>query len=254
MKTKIKEALKTEFVNLGLGEKAFDGVAGLLLATKTITDESQIATVIKGAEIKDLLIGIQSEGDKARQAKADAERALNDYKAAHPEQPTPSTPPVPHTPPAGVDNPPPQGLTIADIKSALNDLVAPINEKLLKFEAEKATNQKMQEALSLRASLGIDMNSHKEWVEDAWALATSNVAEQDTPQSIVDRFKTRFDGTMKMLGVNGYVPAPGGPGATKSKAQQVIEQINTEKANASASGIDLKSRVNGVVVKQSPSV
>ena len=41
MKTKILNALRTEYANLGLGDKAFDGVASFL--EKTITEEASAA-------------------------------------------------------------------------------------------------------------------------------------------------------------------------------------------------------------------
>ena len=123
MKTKVKEALKTMYVNLGLGDKALDGVAGMLIASKTITDESQIATVIAGAEIRDLLTSIQSEGDKARQDKASLQKQFDDYKAAHPEaQPNPSaTPKTGEEPPKPSENP-----AKDDLKTVLGEFLSPI--------------------------------------------------------------------------------------------------------------------------------
>lgn len=233
MKSKIKEALRTEYVNLGLSEKALDGVAGMLLATKTITDESQIATAIKGAEIKDLLTGIQSEGDKARQAKADAEKALNDYKLAHPETQDPTNPPAPKDPPAPVDPKDPKGpLTLETLLSSFKEvaqsMVNPIQERLNKLDAEKATTAKLQGAMALREALKLDVTGQKAWIDDAWTEATASIAETDTPQAIVDRFKTRFDGYMTRLGANGYIPAAGSGGVEKSSAAKIVEAIENE--------------------------
>ena len=226
MKSKIKEALRTEYVNLGLSEKALDGVAGMLLATKTITDESQIATVIKGAEIKDLLTGIQSEGDKARQEKANAEKALNDYKLAHPET---QDPPAPKDPPAPVDPKDPKGpLTLESLLPAIEKLINPVKEKLSQLEAEKATTAKLQSAMALREALKLDVTGQKAWIDDAWTEATASIAETDTPQAIIDRFKTRFDGYMTRLGANGYIPAAGSGGVEKSSAAKIVEAIENE--------------------------
>ena len=232
MKSKIKEALKTEYVNLGLSEKALDGVAGMLLATKTITDESQIATAIKGAEIKDLLTGIQSEGDKARQEKANAEKALNDYKVAHPEAPDPLNPPAPTNPPAPVVTDPKAPLTLEalmlSLKPAIQDLVNPIQERLNKLDAEKATTAKLQGAMALRDALKLDVTGQKAWIDDAWTEATTSITDADTPQAIVDRFKTRFDGYMTRLGANGYVPVAGSGNTEKSSAAKIVETIENE--------------------------
>ena len=232
MKSKIKEALKTEYVNLGLGEKALDGVAGLLLAMNNITDESQIATAIKGAHVKELLTSIQSEGDKARQAKADAEKALNDYKVAHPEIQDPLNPPAPTNPPAPAVTDPKAPLTLETLLSSFKEvaqgMVNPIQERLNKLDAEKATTAKLQGAMALREALKLDVTGQKAWIDDAWTEATTSITDADTPQAIVDRFKTRFDGYMTRLGANGYVPVAGSGSTEKSSAAKIVEAIENE--------------------------
>lgn len=62
MKEKITNALKTKYSNLGFSEKALDGVADYL--SKTVSDESQIETVIGGVE--SLLKVFQSDADRVR--------------------------------------------------------------------------------------------------------------------------------------------------------------------------------------------
>ena len=84
MKTKILNALKTEYVKLGLGDKAFDGVAAFL--EKTITKEEDIDGVIKSEDTKNLLKAFQGESDSLRNRNAQLERDFNAYKAAHPEE------------------------------------------------------------------------------------------------------------------------------------------------------------------------
>lgn len=74
MKEKILQALKTKYNNLGLSEKAFDGVATFL--STSITEESQIANSVEGAEV--LLKIVQSESDSLRGAKATAEKQLKE--------------------------------------------------------------------------------------------------------------------------------------------------------------------------------
>lgn len=83
MRKKIAEALRNRYANLGLTEKAFDGVAGML--EKTVTEESQIRTAIEADEVSALLKSIQGESDALRTAKAQAQRELEDYKKSHPE-------------------------------------------------------------------------------------------------------------------------------------------------------------------------
>lgn len=77
MKTKILEALKNKYKNLGFGEKAFDGVASFL--STSIKEEKDIETAISGVEV--LLKGFQSDTDKTRSEKAAAEKKLAEIEA-----------------------------------------------------------------------------------------------------------------------------------------------------------------------------
>lgn len=77
MKTKILEALKNKYKNLGFGEKAFDGVASFL--STSVKEEKDIETAISGVEV--LLKGFQSDTDKTRSEKAAAEKKLAEIEA-----------------------------------------------------------------------------------------------------------------------------------------------------------------------------
>ena len=70
MKDKILNALRTEYANLGLGEKAFDGVASFL--EKTVTEEDKIAEAVKEESVRNLLKSIQGESDSLRNKAAQA--------------------------------------------------------------------------------------------------------------------------------------------------------------------------------------
>lgn len=83
MKEKIASALKTEYANLGLSERAIDGVASFL--EKTVTEESGIADAIKQEGVKVLLKSFQGDADSARNRYATLQKELEDYKKAHPD-------------------------------------------------------------------------------------------------------------------------------------------------------------------------
>ena len=83
MKEKIKNALKTEYAKMGLGDKAFDGVASFLV--KTITKEEEIDGVIKSEDTKNLLKAVQGETDSLRNRAAQLEKDFNAYKEKNPE-------------------------------------------------------------------------------------------------------------------------------------------------------------------------
>lgn len=83
MKTKILAALKTKYSNLGLSEKAFDGVAALLV--KTVTKEEEIEGAVAESSVETLLKAIQSSVDAERTNASKAKKDLEDYKKLHPE-------------------------------------------------------------------------------------------------------------------------------------------------------------------------
>lgn len=83
MKTKIMNALKTEYAKMGLGDKAFDGVASFLV--KTITNEEDIDGVIKSEDTKNLLKAFQGESDSLRNRAAQLQKDLDAYKESHPD-------------------------------------------------------------------------------------------------------------------------------------------------------------------------
>lgn len=80
MKEKIINALKTKYSNLGFGQKVFDGVASYL--EKTVTEDSQIETVVTGVE--PLLKAFQSDVDKIRTEKSSLQKQFDEYKEKHP--------------------------------------------------------------------------------------------------------------------------------------------------------------------------
>lgn len=218
MKTKIKEALKTKFVSFGLGDKAFDGVASLL--AKTATPETDIETLIKDPEIEELLKGFQSDTDKIRQENADLKRKLGENLA-----PIPPVPPVPPPPPP------------VDILAQMKELLNPITEKLSRFEQKEQRDLLFAQAQAKRDLLRIDPKQSA-WVTDAWNHATGSLSDQDTADTIVDRFKTRFDEFMSRQGVSGYVPAIVKPGENpKSHVMDLIDKVKEKQSSVS----DVKS-------------
>lgn len=83
MKTKLLTALKTEYAKSGLSDKAFDGVASVLV--KTVTKEDEIDGVVKSDETKALIKAYQTDTDKVRTEKANLQAEFEKYKKEHPE-------------------------------------------------------------------------------------------------------------------------------------------------------------------------
>ena len=84
MKEKLLEALKTEYKNLGFGQKAFDGVADYL--SKTIEKEEDISNAISG--VGGLLKAFQGEVDTVRQEKSELQRKLESLNKESDVEPT----------------------------------------------------------------------------------------------------------------------------------------------------------------------
>lgn len=90
MKTKLLTALKTEYAKSGLSDKAFDGVASVLV--KTVTKEDEIDGVVKSDETKALIKAYQTDTDKVRTEKANLQAEFDKYKREHPETTPPKEP------------------------------------------------------------------------------------------------------------------------------------------------------------------
>lgn len=84
MKTKILQQLKQRYSNLGVSEKAFDGVADFL--SKTITEEERIAESVAGAEA--FLKAYQSDVDKERTSASTLRKELEALKKEAQPKPT----------------------------------------------------------------------------------------------------------------------------------------------------------------------
>lgn len=84
MKKKIEDALKTELKELGFSDKTIGRIADYIVTKGTVTNEDDIATAVKGDDVKLIAKSIQGEIDGIQKAKKKAEDDLADYKAKHP--------------------------------------------------------------------------------------------------------------------------------------------------------------------------
>ena len=136
MKNKIKEALQQKYKNLGLNDEAFDGVAAFG-ETIGITEET-FANFVEGA--KGLLTKAQSDADKARSAKTESQKQIDDLKAKLAEAEAKLND-------KGNDPEPSQTPNIAElVQSAVAAAVQPLQDKLKAFEDEGASKQALKAA------------------------------------------------------------------------------------------------------------
>lgn len=212
MKTKILQALKTKYSSKGLSEKALDGVASIL--EKTVTEEGQIDAAVSEASVVNLINIYQSEADSLRNQKASAEKALADYKAAHPDkgQADPNKP----------DD--------ANAK-ALAELQAQIAELKKDRDAEVAKARREQVIAGVRKSLK-EGNRSVDALLDI-VLANPVIAEGDTEATIAERVGKDYDAYYAKLYGNGAVPPFGNAfgqqgGSAKPDFSGVVKRLQEE--------------------------
>ena len=167
MKTKIFNALKQAYSNLGLGDEVLQEHAGALVATGVITEEN-IATVVQGQ--KAFLSSIQTTLDKARtdRTKADKEaKEKADREAAEAAA-------------KGVE--PTQAEIIA---KAVADAIKPFADKLTGFETQSATEKRTAEIMAKAKEYGIPdfLTNNLKIAEDT----DLDTFFKDTKQGLVNR-------------------------------------------------------------------
>jgi hypothetical protein len=193
MKEKIMNALKTEYAKMGLGDKAFDGVASFL--EKTITDEKDIATRVAGDDVAALLKGIQGETDTLRTATTKARKELDEYKQAHPDT-------------AQEQNPPQDDAE----KDAKDQLLSQLLEKVAALETRNAEAERKarSEAVisQVREALKADNCTSGPILE--LVLRSAEASEGDTVESLKDKYKAEYQAQYKKFYGDGAIPPIGG--------------------------------------------
>lgn len=215
MKEKISTALKTKYNNLGLSQKAFDGVAAFLIAQKTIEKEEDIETVISGANISDLLKLFQGESDTIRtakkaaeDAKAAAEKALEDYKKTHPDkQPDPDDP-------------------TAKALKELQDKQAAFEQRIKDEEEKKRRDGILSQLHDLMKSKG----STNDFIRNT-VVKDITVGEKDTAETLLESAQKAYDEAFKQAYGTGPVPPAGGPQGGEYKPGAYSSEVDRLRAS-----------------------
>lgn len=196
MKQKIIDALKTKYANLGLGPKALDGVASWLIASKTVTKEEEISTAIEGEIVVNLMKSFQAESDSLRTekqsamtAKEAAEKALNDYKAAHPDKK-----------PGDPKPEDPNATRLAELEKWKADM-----EKKSKEDEDKKTREAVVASLE---KLLKEKGCENDFIRNM-TLKGISIAEGATAESLVEQYKAEYDKNFKEAYGDGFVPPAG---------------------------------------------
>lgn len=187
MRKKIAEALRNRYANLGLTEKAFDGVAGML--EKTVTEESQIQAAIGAEEVSALLKSIQGESDALRTAKAQAQKELEDYKKSHPETKKPE------------DGSGGEG---HDGNAELLKQLKTIQDRL----DERDRREKSAQILSEVDSLMKEKGAVNDFIR-RMTLRDMKMGEGDTAETLAEKYKADYDRNFKEAYGSGPTPPAG---------------------------------------------
>lgn len=190
MKEKIINALKTKYANLGLGTKAFDGVAEWLVASKTIENEDGISTTIEGEMVKNLLKAFQSESDSLRTARQKAEKDLEDYKKAHPSKDTSNE----------GDDP---------TKTLVESLVA----RLEATEAKLAASEKESKVKAMASEVDrilVKNGATNDYIRRN-VLKALEIKDGDTAEALASTLKESYDKEFKEAFGDGVLPPKGSP-------------------------------------------
>lgn len=187
MKQKIIAALKTRYKNIGLGEKAFDGVAAFL--EKTVTKEEDIEAAVAGDDVAALVRAIQGDQDSLRARNTELQRSLDELRVAG----------------SGKTDPKPgEGSKDSDTLGKLLKRIEQLEENDAKALARERNSGI---AAELRRKLK-DRGSDCEPVLDL-ILKDLQIAETDTADTLVDRCVASYDETYKRFYGDGPAPRSG---------------------------------------------
>lgn len=210
MKQKIIAALKTRYKNIGLGEKAFDGVAAFL--EKTVTKEEDIEAAVAGDDVAALVRAIQGDQDSLRARNTELQRSLDELKAAG----------------SGNTDPNP-GKGSATDDAALKELKERFDKLEDNYSRAMARERNSGIAAELRRKLK-DRGSDCEPVLDL-ILKDLRIAETDTADTLVDRCVASYDETYKRFYGDGPAPRSGKAapeGYKRGDFSKEVERLRSE--------------------------
>lgn len=198
MKKKIEDALRTEYASLGLSDKTIGRLADYVQGK--VEKEEDIATAVKGDDVKLIAKSIQGEIDGLKRAKETAENALADYKAKHPEKdPDPDPDPDPN------QQKPDIAKIVADAVAAA---VKPVQDAFETFKSQTTA----KEAKTMAKTKFYEnkwTTKFKEEADDAWERADElNAAKGDsmTQEELTTKATEYFNKLVQRKGADATKP------------------------------------------------
>ncbi len=202
MKERIIAELKTVYAKLGLSDEVFDGVASQL--EKTVTEESAIATAVRGDDVRALLTTIQGQVDSWKNKFYDEKKKLAEYKESHPGDAGEEDGKGKKTEPEG------------EVMKTLNEI---------KARLDKADSEKKQAATLASVKEALKNGGCTNEVVLDLVLKGSPIGEEETEDAAVTRLTSEYnETTTKLFGQGAVPPAGGGGGGTGGTDQATIDR------------------------------
>ena len=187
MQNKYLSALKTKYASFGLSKEALDRVA--LQRVKTIANEDEIDADIAASDTLMLIMKeMQSSADAQRNRAAQLQKDLDALKTVQPE-PTPTPTP---------DNP--YAKEISDLKDMMATMMGKFAENEKKSRNE-ATLAKVHEVMKQKGCTN-------DFIRNT-TLKGVEIGENDTADSIAEKYKSIYDENCKQAFGEGYTPPTG---------------------------------------------
>lgn len=233
MKTKIQEALKNKYRNLGFSDKVFEGVADSIQTF--IKEEAEIATFVDGAET--MLKTFQSTADQLRTEKSLLEKEKSDLNEKLAAELAKNTPPI-NPPPI---NPPLKDDTTPEWAKALLESTSALAKKVTDMEQGEQAKKLLADAKALFINEDIHPD-RKSLAELAFKTITSNISLETKIEDIVSNAKNHYNELCSTMAVEGYVPKnpDGGDVKPKSAAQAFVEE---QKSNTVSKSKEISKRL-----------
>lgn len=209
---KIKSALKTKYQSMGFSDEAFNGVASLV--SKIVTEESQIAAVVDGAEVS--LKGFQSDVDRRVNAINGEKTQLEADKLAL-EEKLKESPKPPSTPQVGNEG-----------DSKILEVVQELQKKIEGFETKQTQEQQLQSKNALLESaeaLMIKEGVNQKFVRQA--LNNVELAEGETAETLGAKGVAEHNKLQSL-----YSPSAGQPYTSDDTGGKSIIELYAEKKGA----------------------
>ena len=206
MQNKYLSALKTKYASFGLSKEALDRVA--LQRVKTIANEDEIDADIATSDTLMLIMKeMQSSADAQRNRAAQLQKDLDALKTTQPD-PTP-------TPAAD-----PYAKEISDLKG----MMAAMMGKFAENEKKTRTEATLSQVHNLMKQKGCTNDFIRKTT-----LSGIEIGENDTAESLAEKYKSVYDDNCKAAFGEGYTPPTGGNNGGGEMDQAEITRMLQER-------------------------